>query len=327
MVALSLRSDGATAARRRKRRCRGRRRGRIRAGAVPRPLGQSSTTPRTICWIPGASARSNFRSLMSMAWTISAICPNAGSGFATTRTSVSNVQASPSCVKSPPTMSNRNSPGVLSSLGSMNRKVSLGIDEAADQPRRGDPVDVQAAARCPDASSQCRPSVFPRCIAPLLQGREQGLRSLAAGGVEKIDRFDFGLLSPEPGKARGHHRICGVPGLHREGGVVHVPLIPEPADEFLGCDAVDEFGLGDVGRAAGRPGLLDDPPKDFEVLGIAGKHVDRILEGQCAGTRETMPDPGAQVDRLRRELMNEQVPPLAGHRALVSTVRSICQPL
>ena len=76
-------------------------------------------TPRPM---PAASLRPNFPSFRSMSCTISAISATPGSAMPRLRTSVSNVQRSPSCVKSAGTMSKRISPDTLSvSFGSTKR--------------------------------------------------------------------------------------------------------------------------------------------------------------------------------------------------------------
>ncbi len=194
-------------------------------------------------------------------------------------------------------------------------KVRIWIDESANQPRRGDSVDVQSAAGGPDTPLQLRDCAqLPRrsrssalALQTLLQAREQSLRPVSTLGAEEVDLLNLRLSLFEASESSLYLRFWrlntipsvdlseGVTNLGRERLVIRLALPAEPADEQLRRDPLDELALGDVCLASCGFCLLDDPREVFEALGIARKYVNRVLETQGADSRKAPADLGAKV--------------------------------
>src|SRR5882724_1928908 len=212
----------------------------------------------------------------------------------------------------------------------------VGIDEPADEPGAGDPVDMHASARNPGpagpgvgrATSGRAPAGALGCADPRLQSIQRGLGDLPGRRAEEVDRPNLPQTATEAGNCplelRAGWTIDGSAGsgaaqepvgFLRHGGVVGVPCRPEKRLDLPVGQPGDERRFTNRGLS---PAILDLPQDPLEVLGrLLGprKHVHRVLDRDCPDSLQAAPDLHAKVVGLGRKLVDEQEPAAPGGRA------------
>ncbi len=188
------------------------------------------------------------------------------------------------------------------------------VEESPDQPGGSDPVDMDTPARDPDAADErSLPRTGPPARPPArrIQVRHALLGVLAAGRIEEVDLPDLVQELARPGGPLRQTLVLLLPpiaDLLDQGGIVRVAFGPELVDERLSGLAIEKLRFADIGLAPARDRLLDDPLEVFETLLAPGQDIDGVFQRHGADAGEPLADLGAQVERLRRELVDEQVP-------------------
>ena len=93
--------------------------------------------------------------------------------------------------------------------------------------------------------------------------------------------------------------------------IVGVARLPEQLPNLAIREPVDEPGLADHGLTAPFDDLAPQPGEVLLRLGGRRQDVDRVLHRDRAQGLEPAPDLDAQIGGLRRQLMDQQQPPLA----------------
>ncbi len=172
---------------------RGRRAPRRRAPGAPASSSRwPAAMPAITLRMPAVSSRPYLPSLRSMSWMISPMASSAAIVAGSPRAAAAPRRCSgrPQWVYSPSNMSKRTSPG----CGSVARaghelEARLRIDEAADQPGRGDAVDLHAPRASPRPAAHCVGA--GRCGAE----SDVGSRSRRRPSCNPASRPDTRLLS------------------------------------------------------------------------------------------------------------------------------------
>jgi hypothetical protein len=79
-------------------------------------------------------------------------------------------------------------------------------------------------------------------------------------------------------------------------------------DQRLFGPASEKLGLADIGLASAGHRFLDDPLEILETLRTPGQNINGILQRHGAHAGDPLADLGAQVERLGRKLVDEQIP-------------------
>src|SRR5207245_10201843 len=179
-----------------------------------------------------------------------------------------------------------------------------------------DALRLASATRQPRAPDEIRRSWYLRAFhrlvppfQPLLQSFEQSLRRAAPLRPEEVDARDFLQLLSSAGETGGNLDVprprSNLAGEHQ---VLGVPFGPRSSDELRVDLPILEARLADPGLSASRARFLRHPLEVFEALLPARQDVDRALQCDCADPGEPLADLRSQVQRLGRELMDEEVP-------------------
>src|SRR3954471_1488607 len=187
-------------------------------------------------------------------------------------------------------------------FGRQDLEPPLGVDEAADQPRGGDPVDVNARTGDPRApvkigQSHRSPLVLLGDLRlcdsffaqPLLQAREQAIDCIAPVRPEKVDRDHVIVAGLEALKLRlaldallsegkRIEREGKRPRLFGEFFVVRVARDPEQFFDLLVRETSDELCLADQTLSILVLNFLQEPLKILLGLLARRQRVDRVLD-------------------------------------------------
>ena len=216
-------------------------------------------------------------------------------------------------------------------LGGHELEAGLRVDEAPDEPGRGDPVDVDTRARHPgpalelaEASPSCRRRLRESLLVqPALELEEEPFSRLAAVGTEEVDRGDLGeprlqarelrlrLRAPLRQRIVAERRGDGAE-LLGEFLVILITRSVEQGPNLLIGEALDEPGLADDRLAAALHDLAQEPLEVLLRLGRRGERVDGVLDRDGADALEPPPDLDPQVGGLGRQLVDQQEPALSG---------------
>ena len=201
----------------------------------------------------------------------------------------------------------------------------LGVDEAADQPRAGDPVDVDAAPRDPRPPAHVRARRFPAPPSSWGAGarmdRVRGVSTRsAAAGAEEVQLHDLGQPLTKTNQ-RGLGRLsrsrllstAARGGLQRAGLaaqqlVVGVARGVEERLHGIVGKAFDEARFADRRVATAGHDLAPDPLEVLERLLVPRQHVDGVLDRNRAEPLQTPADLDPQVARIRRDLVDQDEP-------------------
>src|SRR3954452_4810411 len=219
-------------------------------------------------------------------------------------------------------------------FGRHELEVGLRVDKAADQPRGGDPVDVNARTGDPRApvkigQSHRSPLLLLRDLRlcdsffaqPLLQAREQAIDCIAPVRPEKVDRDHVILAGLEALKLRlaldallsegkRIEREGKRPRLFGEFFVVRVARAPEQFFDLLVRETSDELGLADQPLPALVLNFLQEPLEILLGLLARRQRVDRVLDRHGADALQAAPDLHPGVGRLGGQLIAQQQPGL-----------------
>src|SRR5437867_1429487 len=203
---------------------------------------------------------------------------------------------------------------VLRELGREREdELRLGVDEALDQPRRRDAVDVGARTRDPPAAAQPgeiegRPFFTADGFRTsgthgddLLETPHLG----AAGGVEEIDVTDASVLLGQARHlflyARALHRRLLVEALQhlaiarRELSVVLIARLVEHPLHVLGADVLDLLDPDERGLPALALDLLREPLEVLVLLRRVGQEIRGALQRHRAERAQSAPHTDAEA--------------------------------
>ena len=188
----------------------------------------------------------------------------------------------------------------------------LGIDEALDQPRRGDTVDVGTRAGDPPTTAKLGQIERRRLLGAgrlrasgahgdgLLDTPDLG----AAGGVEEVDVTNplvvLGnasqlLLGAERGRLRFLVELLEhLAVARRELAVVPVARLVEEPEHLAGAEVLDLLDADQRGVAPVPLDLLREPLEVFVPLGRVGQQIGGALEGHRA--QRPQPPPHADAE-------------------------------
>jgi len=144
------------------------------------------------------------------------------------------------------------------------------------------------------------------------------------GGFEEVDREK--LLQPplESRAARRNvlaNRSARAPSPDLASELANPPLevrevriagMPEPRDELVGIETEREICVADPGLPATRDGLPGDPLEILQAFRRAGQDVDGVLQRERADLLEPVAYLRPEIERLRRELVDQDDPPRLG---------------
>src|SRR5262249_12901797 len=191
----------------------------------------------------------------------------------------------------------------------------LRIDEAADGPGGGDAVDVNAAACPPRRAAELLAALRARRATSSLrfESPQELLHGRLSASLEEVDPRDLLETLPRPGDGRGEildrARAAALANRIRQRVVVRFPLATKLLDERGVRSGFQEVRVADVRLAASGDGFFGDPLKILETLLAARQHIDGVFQGHGAHAGEALANLGAQIERLGRELVHEDVPP------------------
>ena len=206
------------------------------------------------------------------------------------------------------------------------------VDEAADQPGRGDAVDLHALARHPDAVLQSGGrvggalAVGSLCahVAVLslqagLEARDHAFGRLAAVGAEEVDGHDRVELLAQPRRLardlaqRAVGQVVGEAGgelarLDHDALVVLVARRVEQRLQLAVGQAFDQRRLADDRLAAALDDLLGEPGEVLARLGVGRQRIDGALHRHRAQRLQAPPHLHPRIGGLGRQLVDQQQP-------------------
>lgn len=147
---------------------------------------------------------------------------------------------------------------------------------------------------------------------------------MPAAGLEEVDREK--LLQPPLESCAARRSVLGdrsaratSPDLASElaNPLLEVPEVriagaTKPRDELVGIEPEREVRLADPGLPATRDGLPGDPLEILQAFRRAGQDVDGVLQRERADLLEPVAYLGPEIERLRRELVDQDDPPRLG---------------
>ena len=215
--------------------------------------------------------------------------------------------------------------GVLRKLrGRREHEHGLRVDEALDQPRRGDAIDVGTRAGDPAPAAKLgqieRRRRFTAGRFRTTGAHGDGLLETpdlgAARGVEEIDAADPLIVFRQPGElvvhAGARRRRLPVEALqqpavsHREVPVVLVARLVEEPQDVGRTQVLDLVDAHERRLASVSLDLLREPLEVLVAVRCVGEQVGGALEGDGPERAEPSPHPNAQARRRRRQSDQQQ---------------------
>jgi hypothetical protein len=218
----------------------------------------------------------------------------------------------------------------LSSLGDVTFRgheleARFAIDEASDQPRAGDAIDVNVSSRDPRPALQ-----LARQAIGFIGGRYRGrvqlrpkprddpLRRLSARSSEEVDGADLfepPLEAPEIALQLSSSVTVPVDAVgdlarvRRQRAIVSITRGAKQVLDVGVAETIDETRL-EQGRFTAGPCHLTEDPLEVLLRRVgARQNVDRVLERDRTDARQPTADLDAQVVGFRWDLMDEEKPP------------------